>query len=201
MKPTNTFYIAVIATLMFIVLLQRSSYIPKDAPKVIRDTVYVQIPVHDTIPGKPKVIKIKGPIQWKDSIQFKADTNYARLLKQYDSLGDFYFSQHLYKTDYKLGTYGTASVLDTIVSNSITGTSLSYNLKIPEKTITIHEPYVPKRQLYIGGGLAGTVLNPINYGHVGVLYKDKQDKVFGVSIGFNGQGPVYGMSLYWKIKL
>lgn len=198
MKQIN-FLIAVIAILMLIILVQRTDTKPvKEVPKV--DTVIVEIPVHDTIPGKPKIIKVKGDIQWRDSIQFKADTNYARLLKQYDSLGDLYFSEHIYKTDYKLGTYGTASVLDTIVANMVIGNGLSYNLTIPEKTITIVEPAKPVRQLYIGGSIFGNSPSPVKAAYIGTLYKDRKDRVFGLSVGYDGTQVVYGVSSYWKIK-
>lgn len=184
---------------MLIVLLQRTGTKPvTNIPKT--DTVIKEVVIHDTVPGKPKLIKIKGDVQWKDSIQFKADTNYARLLKQYDSLGDLYFSEHIYKTDYKLGTYGTASVLDTIVANMVVGNSLSYNITIPEKIVTIIEPAKPVRQLYIGGSIFGNSPSPVKAAYIGTLYKDRKDRVFGLSVGYDGTQVVYGLSSYWKIK-
>ena len=121
-------------------------------------------------------------------------------MKQYNSLDDKYFTEHIFKTDYKLGTYGTASVFDTVVANMIIGNSIAYNVTIPEKTVTVFKTQPAVRQLFIGGGLFGNQINPINSAHVGLLYKDRQDRIFGVSIGYNGQ-LVYGFSTYWKIKL
>ena len=197
----NNFFIGIIIALMFIVLLQRSTYIPKDAPALPKtDTVINEITVHDTLPGKPIFLKAKKDTLWRDSISYKPDTNYAGLLKQYDSVVTKYFTEHIFKTDYKLGTYGTASVYDTIVANMIIGNSIAYTVTIPEKIVTIIKPYVPVRQFYLGGGLYGSPLTPIKSAHVGLLYKDRQDRIFIGSVGFDNQ-IVYGFQSYWKIKL
>ena len=197
----NNFFIGIIAILMFIVLLQRSSYIPKDIPALPHvDTVVREITVHDTLVGRPIFLKAKKDTLWRDSISYKPDTNYARLLEQYDSVVTKYFTEHIFKTDYKLGTYGTASVYDTVVANMIIGNSIAYNVTIPEKIVTIIKPYVPVRQFYLGGGLYGSPLSPIKSANVGLLYKDRQDRIFIGSLGFDGQ-PVYGFQSYWKIKL
>ena len=155
--------------------------------------------VHDTVPGKPIFLKAKKDTIWRDSIQYKPDTSYAGLLNQYDSLVDKYFTEHIFKTDYKLGTYGTASVFDTVVANMIIGNSIAYNVTIPEKTVTIIKTQPIVRQLFIGGGLVGNQLNPINSANVGLLYKDRQDRVYNFTVGYNGQ-IVYGFSTYWKIR-
>jgi hypothetical protein len=184
---------------MLIVLVQRTGSKPViEIPKI--DTVIHEIEVHDTIVGKSKLIKIKGDTVWKDSIQYKADTSYAGLLKQYDSVVDKYFTEHIYKTDYKLGTYGTASVLDTIVANMIIGNSIAYNVTIPEKIVTIKEPAKLVKQVYVGGSIFGNSISPIKAVYIGTLYKDKKDRVFGLSVGYDGSGLVYGVSSYWKIK-
>ena len=200
MKSTNLYIL--ILVLIVVILLQRTgcTYIPK-TPKLPKiDTVIQYVQVNDTVPGKPILLKAKKDTLWRDSIQYKPDTSYAGLLKQYNSLDDKYFTEHIFKTDYKLGTYGTASVYDTVVANMIIGNSIAYNVTIPEKTVIITKTQPAVRQLFIGGGLFGNQINPINSAHVGLLYKDRQDRVFGVSVGYNGQ-LVYGFSTYWKIKL
>jgi len=198
---SNNFFIVIIAVLMFIVLLQRSTYMPKHIPTSPKiDTVTNIIVIHDTVLGKPIFLKAKKDTLWRDSISYKPDTSYAGLLKQYDSVVTKHFTEHIFKTDYKLGTYGTASVLDTIVANMIIGNSITYTVTIPEKTVTITKPYSPVRQFYVGGGLYGSPLTPIKSAHIGLLYKDRQDRIFIGSIGFDQQ-PVYGFQSYWKIKL
>jgi len=199
MKSTNLYIL--ILGLIIVILLQRTgcTYLPKHPPLSKTDTVIEYLEVHDTVPGKPILLKAKKDTIWRDSIQYKPDTSYAGLLKQYNSLDDKYFTEHIFKTDYKLGTYGTASVYDTIVANMIIGNSIAYNVTIPEKIVTITKTLPAVKQFYIGGGLFGNQLNPRNSAHVGLLYKDKQDRIFGASVGYNGQ-IVYEFSTYWKIR-
>ena len=200
MKSTNLYIL--ILGLVIVILLQRTgcTYLHKTPvlPKI--DTVIQYIQIHDTVHGKPILLKAKKDTIWRDSIQYKPDTSYAGLLKQYNSLDDKYFTEHIFKTDYKLGTYGTASVYDTVVANMIIGNSIAYNVTIPEKIVTITKTLPAVRQLFIGGGLVGNQLNPIHSAHVGLLYKDRQDRIFGASVGYDGQ-VVYEFSTYWKIKL
>ena len=200
MKSTNLYIL--ILGLVIVILLQRTgcTYLPKHPPLPKTDTVIEYLQVHDTVPGKPILLKAKKDTIWRDSIQYKPDTSYAGLLKQYNSLDDKFFTEHIFKTDYKLGTYGTATVFDTVVANMIIGNSIAYNVTIPEKTVTIIKTQPIVRQLFIGGGLIGNQLNPINSAHVGLLYKDRKDRMFGASVGYNGQ-IVYGFQTYWKIKL
>jgi hypothetical protein len=41
-----------------------------------------------------------------------------------------------------------------------------------------------------------------NYGGLGLLYKDKKDKIFSLGIGINSnQMPTIMGGVYWKIKL
>jgi hypothetical protein len=200
MKPNNLYII--ILGLIVVILLQRNgcTYIPKNDPLPKIDTITNLIVIHDTIPGKPIFLKAKKDTIWRDSIQYKPDTSYAGLLKQYNSLEDKFFTEHIFKTDYKLGTYGTASVFDTIVANMIIGNSIAYNVTIPEKIVTTVRPYSPVKQLYLGGGVYGNPLTPIRSVNAGLLYKDKKDRIFIASIGFDGQ-LIYGFQTYWKINL
>jgi len=194
-------YLVIIA-LVAVVLFQRTgcTYIPAEASKPIIDTFINIVEVHDTIKGKPVFIKAKRDTLWRDSLIFQPDTNYANLLKQYIALGDSHFAKNIYKTSYELDSFGTASVVDTVSANKLTGRLISYNLNIPTKTITVTKTAPPVKQLYIGGGLYGNPLTVIKSVNLGVLYKDKQDRIFVASVGFDGQ-PIYGFQSYWKVKL
>ncbi|MEI6186881.1 MAG: hypothetical protein WCP46_00065 [Alphaproteobacteria bacterium] len=185
-------------------MLQRCGKTPEVAkPKidtVVRiDTLYI----HDTVPGKPILVYSKPEIKWRDSIQYIADTSYEGLLAQYDALGDKYFSRNVYKTPFKLGVYGDATVIDTIVANKIMGNNISYNIKIPivTNTITIKEPYKPKNQVYFGGGINGNQSSLINSVEMGFLYKNKKDQIFGIKAQQSfTYGLSFGVNSYWKIK-
>jgi hypothetical protein len=198
---TKHLYIVIIA-LIAVVFLQRTgcTYIPKEGPKVIIDTLISVIEIHDTIPGKPVFIKAKRDTVWKDSLIFKPDTNYEGLLKQYIALGDSHFAKNIYKTKYELDSFGTATVVDTVTANKLSGRLISYNLNVPTKKITVTKIVPPVRQFYLGGGLYGNPLILIKSANLGVLYKDRKDRIFIASVGFDGQ-PIYGFNSYWKIKL
>lgn len=189
-----------------IILLQRFDGCATDKPgptiTVVHDTIYHTI--HDTTAGKTKSGKTIHDTTWKHDTLNIPSTDYNELLAQYDALGDKYFSKHTYVTDYSLGKYGNAKAYDTIVSNNIVKSSLTYDIVIPETstTTTIHEPYIPKNQLYMGGGIAGSQKSLLSIMDVGLLFKNKKDQIFGVKVGMGIDGvPVYGVQSYWKIKL
>ena len=93
MKSTNLYIL--ILGLVIVILLQRTgcTYIPKHPSLPKTDTVINEITIHDTVPGKPILLKAKKDTIWRDSIQYKPDTSYAGLLNQYDSLVDKYFTK------------------------------------------------------------------------------------------------------------
>jgi hypothetical protein len=195
----NILYIVII-TLIGIIFLQRCGSGGEQAPPKI-DTVYQTIVIRDTVVGKPILVKVKQPtVKWRDSLVYVTDSNYNTLLTMYEQLGDKYYSEHIYKTKFSLGKYGSATVTDTIISNAIVANGIDYNIEIPEKTITIIKPADHKRQVYIGAGLLGNKEKPIAGGYIGGLYKDKKDNIFGANFGIVGDKLYYGVSSYWKIK-
>jgi hypothetical protein len=64
-------------------------------------------------------------------------------------------------------------------------------------------PYeATKRQLFFGlqGGFDKKEI--VNYGGLGLLYKDKKDKVFNLGLGINSnKQPTIMGGVFWKIKL
>jgi len=200
---TSYLYI-IMAILILILLLQRCgggpSYIKNDTlPTTI--TIHDTIRIHDTIKGKPVLVWQKADIQWIHDTLYAPSNTYAGLLAQYDSLGDRYFSKKVYTTPYSLGKYGNVSVTDTIVANQLMSSSIKYNINVPtERTIvTLHDPKA--RQFYVGGGLFGSQLAGLSGGFVAGIYKDRKDRMFAISAGYNTNGITYGLSTYWKVKL
>lgn len=195
-----------ILVLVGIIFLQRCSKSAPvtDKPKIDSVVIHDTLRIHDTTKGKPVLVYSEPQIHWIDSGKYKPDTNYARLLQQYDSLGDEHFSRNIYKTPFKLGIYGDATVTDTIVSNKLVGNSIVYNIKIPvsRTVITIHEPYSPKNQVYIGGVITGNKVDFIKSAEVGILYKNKKDQIFQLKVEqpFNNTPTSFGVGTYWKIK-
>lgn len=182
-----------------IVIFQRCGGGKWEAPAPKIDTVIVYKEIHDTVKGKTKFIKGESDTLWSTVTEYIPDTSYPKLLGQYKKLGDQYFEKNVYETEFTLGVYGKAKVTDSISTNKLISSKLTFDLLIPEKTITIKEQLPPKRQLYVGAGITGNPSSYLNGVYVGALYKDKKDKLFGASVGYNGQ-IVYGLSSYWKIK-
>jgi len=201
MKIGNLPYLVIII-LIIIILIKSGDKTIVNGPEVIkRDTITKYITVRDTIPGK--IIYIKSKVDtsiWIKKADFKPDTTYSGLIKQYKSLGNSYFAVNTFSTKYKIGDYGFIIVNDTITENKLDSSSININLVIPEKTITVTETAPPKRQVYIGMILMGQQGSFLNSAHISGLLKDKKDRLYGASIGFNGQ-PVYGFSTYLKIKV
>lgn len=200
MKINNLLYI-VIGVLILIVLLQRcGGGEPQVAPAPKIDTVIKYIKIHDTIKGKPKYIKGETDTSWITLIQYVPDTNYPKLLQQYKALGGYHFTRNTYKTKFPI-KYGVATVTDTVFGNELISSNLELDVVFPEKTVTITKQAPPVKQLYIGTFLTGDKKDFINSINVGLLYKDRKDKIFGLSLGYNNVGTIqYGASSYWKIK-
>lgn len=193
-------YLLVIAILGAIVFLQKCDGGDNIVPPPKIDTVIKYVEIHDTVPGKPKYIKGKRDTIWMDSLIYVPDTSYPKLLEQYKALGNKHFSTNIFRNEFKIGTYGKATVTDTLRANQLIASGLVYDIKVPEKTITIIKPEDPKRQLYLGFGAFGNKRNPVDGVFVGGVYKDRQDRLSGVSVGYNNGQLNFGLSSYWKIK-
>jgi hypothetical protein len=59
----------------------------------------------------------------------------------------------------------------------------------------------PKRQIYAGIGLGGDGVKLIDQVSLGMLYKDRSDRIFGASVIASPSGIGYGVQSFWKIKL
>jgi len=116
-------------------------------------------------------------------------------------LKDF-FSKRFYKDTIDLGQNSFVIINDTISENKIL--SRGFNSSITERIIkdTFFLKELPKRQLFFGlqGGFDKKEI--VNYGGLGLLYKDKKDKVFNLGLGINSnKQPTIMGGVFWKIKL
>jgi hypothetical protein len=199
----NKILVVIVAALVLFIAVGKGGGCNNGAKKsdtvVTHDTAWT---VHDSlIYIKPKPAKIIH-----DTIPpiFLADTNYARLKVQYDSLLKEFFALKIYADTVRLDTLGYVSVIDSVQKNGLIGRSYHTNYKIPTvtvtKTITHYEK--PKAQLYYGFGLD---LNPTfapTGAHGGIILKTKKDQLLGLNVGTSIDGGInYGFSSYWKIKL
>lgn len=168
---------------------------------VKRDTVVQYVEVHDTVPGKPKLIKIidKDTVFYP-KIEYLPHPDYEILLSQYENLIVKHFSKNVFQTTVPI-KYGIATIIDTVTENKSIGNQLILDVMFPEKIITVTKFAPPTRNLYAGTMVTGGRQQIVNSVNLGLLYKDKTDKIFGASIGLNGSGQFqYGISSYIKIK-
>lgn len=167
--------------------------------KIKRDTIWVH--KDSTIYSKPQIIKtIPVTIeQW--STEYLPDTNYTKLLQQYQDVVTKYLSSNLLQDSIKIDSIGYIKVLDTISHNTVKGRSTSYKFKYPVVKETLTVVPEPKRQVYAGIGLGGDGVKFIDQISLGMLYKDRKDRVFGASIMASPSGIEYGVQSFWKIKL
>lgn len=199
----NKILVVIVAALVLFIAVGKGGGCNNGAKKsdtvVTHDTTWS---VHDSlIYIKPKPAKIIH-----DTIPpiFLADTNYARLKVQYDSLLREFFALKIYADTVRLDTLGYVSVIDSVQKNGLIGRSYHTNYKIPTitvtKTITHYDP--PKAQLYYGFGLdLNTTFAPTG-AHGGLILKTKKDQLLGLNVGTSIDGGInYGFSSYWKIKL
>lgn len=172
-----------------------------DKPTVTikKDTVYV---IKDsTIIQQSTLIKsIPASKSGRDTVYLPA-SNYEALIKQYEAVLERFLAQNIYRDSFKLDSFGYATITDTVSENKLQKRAFNYNIKLPiiTETITINNP--PKRQIYVGIGLEGSKANIINQISGNVLYKDRQDRIFGGKVGMDISGqPIYGVQTFWKIK-
>lgn len=165
-----------------------------DVVKKEIDTLYVE---------KTKIVKKPGKDIYHDTtiyVPVPQDVDTAKILLQY-------YAKNVYKDTLKLqDSLGIVSLVDTIKENKIHHRTFVANVreKIIKEKIYIKEP--PKRQLYVGTyvGINNTdVLKTLN---LGLLYKDKKDKIFHLGAGVINQtpsnlSPVINGGMFWKIQI
>jgi hypothetical protein len=202
----NKILLVIVVVLVFFLAVGKGGGCHGGAKKsdttVVHDTSWS---VHDTTIYKTLIGKGKT---LHDTIatppQYIADTNYPKLLAQYNDLLGKYLALVEFRDTIRLDTLGYVYVLDTINQNSIKGRSVRTNYKIPTvtitKTITHYDP--PKAQLYYGFGLDLNQTFAPTGAHGGLILKTKKDQLIGVQVGTGINGGInYGFQSYWKIKL
>ena len=188
-----------ILILAVIIILQRINSSPDIIEKsiVIRDTIWQK--KDSVIYTSPKVVQTI-PVKIV-SEKYLPDPNYNKLVLQYQELVKLHLAKNIQKDSVQIDSIGFVKVTDTVQNNIVQNRKWEYNIKYPIIKETIIEPPKKINQLYIGGGLQGNQYNIINSINGGILYKNKKDQLYGLSIGVNTNGQVvYGLSSYWKIK-
>jgi hypothetical protein len=184
------------------VILQRCENKPASpTPTIVRDTQWVK--KDSVIYTKPSVINtIKVTLHDTIINHYIPDTNYNKLVKQYQEVVNQLLAKNIHSDSIRIDTNGYVKITDTVQKNLIVGRTTEVKLKYPviKETITIHQQ--PKNQLYIGGGIGASQNALINQVRAGVMLKTKKDQLFGANVGISTQGTVvYGIDSYWKLKI
>lgn len=197
----NLPYLTII--ILFIIILIQGRSCDRSNDYIIKiDTVITYIPIEIEVPGKIEYIKEDPDTIWIYQDRFIPSKNYDTLKLQYNQLGNSFFSTRIFTTEFQIADYGTIEVTDTVSQNKLQGSSLKTKLSIPTETITITKEQESKRQLYIGPSFTLNSTSLIRSINGGLIYKDKKDKLYSVSIGIdNNAQPNLQLGLYWKIKL
>jgi hypothetical protein len=197
----NKILILVVVALLFILAVQHGGC---GNPNLKADTVTLHDTawtIHDSLIVKK--LKVKEIIHDTLPAEYIADTNYPKLKAQYDALVFAHLAKNIYVDTLKIDTLGYVTVADIVHKNELQNRSYKYNYKIPTVTVTttITKQAPPKGALFIGGGITSTTQLELQNIQGGVLYKSKNDKIFGLHIGINSNSQIiYGVSSYWKIK-
>lgn len=198
----NKLLTGIIVVLVFYVAFSKNGCTPKHQKSdtvTVHDTSWS---VHDTTIYKT----LKGKVL-HDTVatppEYIADTNYPKLLAQYNNLLSKYMALVEFKDTIRLDTLGYVAITDTVNQNAIKGRSVRSNYKIPTVTITntITHYAPPKAMLFFGGGVQGNQTLGVTGANIGLLYKSKKDKIVGLNVGSTiGEQLTFGVSSYWKIK-
>jgi len=202
----NNVVFGIIVILLAIIFLQRSCTSTSTGDKSKIDTVTVVDTFYLTkdslIFSKPKLIKVLVPKYLP--VEYKPDTSYSGLFKQFDELVTNHTVKNVYQDSLYIDSLGYVMLTDTVQFNKLQNRSSYYNFKIPhiKETVTITEQSPAVRQVYVGGALSTSKMFDAYNLQFGVLYKTKKDQLFGPVISFNTSGQaMYGIQSYWKIKL
>jgi len=204
------FLIGIIIILSFIIVLQRcnpninTKIRYKDSTHITYDTI--SITVKDSGHTQPKQKdSISYPVY---TIKYIPDTTGIKeLLAQYKMLYSDYSMKRVYNDTLKIdsnGVKGYVDIIDTTQFNKLQQRHFDFNLsynKIKETVIVNH--YIPNaRKLFIGGALLFTKGNPIYGGKVGLIYLDRQDRMYSGHIGIDiNQQSFIEAGMYWKFNL
>lgn len=198
------FFLVIIAILLFKQCGPSNDEGPTETIDINGKTHIVVKKETDTlIVEKKTVINKPGKDIYHDTIIYvpvPQDVDTSKILSQY-------YAKNVYKDTLKLDdSLGIVSLVDTIKENKIHHRTFKANVKekVINNTIYVQEP--PKRQLYAGTyvGINNTeVLKTLN---VGLLYKDKKDKIFHLGAGVinqtpNNLSPVINGGVFWKIRV
>ena len=166
----------------------------------------VPYPVHDTVPFESLVevevpVEVQVPYAVHDTIPTIVDTN--EILKDY--LAKIEVKEKLTLPNKQ----GTIELTETVSKNKIVDRTFVADIKPIIKKDTIYTPQPKKGQFFAGFDARFDRPNVVELLGLGLVYKDKSDKLYKVDIGVsnrvdqNNTGkfvPYIGGGVFWKVK-
>lgn len=163
--------------------------------------------VHDTIPFESLVeveVPVDVPIPYAvhDTVLTPVDTN--AILK------DYLVRVEVKETLTLPNKQGTIDLTEVVSGNKIIDRTFVADVKQIVKKDTIYTPQPKKGQFFAGFDMRFDKPNVVELLGVGLVYKDKSDKLYKVDIGVsnrvdqNNTGaftPYFGGGVYWKVKV
>jgi len=197
------YFLAGIIFLLVILLFISRCNKPKpevQKPIIHIDTIWVE--KHGTGTSIPHIV---DSVRYNVSVPepyYVPDSNYPKLLKQYNELLSLYFQKNIMKDTLKLDSVGHVYITDQVYKNKIAFRDFTYDIKYPKVKETIILPAKLRNQVYLGGSLQGNVVHPVSQINAGLMIKNKKDQLFGAYAGldYNGQMQL-GIQGYFKIHL
>ncbi len=190
----------IIVALLVVILLQMCKK-PLDTTTTIvySDTIWVK--KDSTIYSNPKLIIREGSVDSVILKEYLPDTNYNKLLAQYNSLVTNYLTKNVYEDSLKIDSVGYVYVKDEVMSNALTGRTYNYNLTYPIIHDSVVKYAAPQREFYFGGGIQGFQGGVIRTFNTGLLYKDKKQRIYILSGTVDNENKLGAqLQTYWKLK-
>jgi hypothetical protein len=152
---------------------------------------------------KVKIVNKKGEDIYHDTtiyVPVPQDVDTVKILS-------LYHAKNVFKDTLKLDdSLGIVTVVDTIQKNTIL--NRSFNAKVREKVIrdVVYLKEQPRRQVFIGPQIGLNNQEVLKTLSLGLLYKDKKDKIYHIGAGVinqtpNSLSPVINGGMFWKIQL
>ena len=201
---TNFQFLIVVGMVLLLFFQRTTEKNPQPAPIIIFASDTTTKEHNGGVTTQPIIYQtIPYPVE-KITKEYQPDTNYAKLKLQYEELRSKFLATTIQKDSLNLDSLGGVGV--TIHTSKNKADSVKWNYNIKEKTITntitIKEPYKPRNQFYMGGGLSATPNLKITGVEAGLLFKNKKDQIFGLSGGYNpADGTYLKAQSFWKIRL
>jgi hypothetical protein len=100
-----------------------------------------------------------------------------------------YLATRVQEDSIKIDSLGSVTARTYTTRNRVDSIRWAYNLRerTINNTITIREPYVPRRTLLVGGGVSATPQLALTGAEAGALYLDRRQRLYGAGVEYRPQ--------------